>query len=151
MLHVHHDIFQIVPCPKPHLQFILVGGAITILKNDGVRQWGWDFLIYEMEVIKFHGSKAPTSIKLQFYWWSKCESISTCHVPRMEFHELHRTAVGNDPPIEKQDEFGLLLLSSSLIPITSLGFDCNGVIKIDLWVCIYIYKWGESMTAMLRL
>ena len=21
---------------------MLVGGAITILKNDGVRQWGWD-------------------------------------------------------------------------------------------------------------
>jgi len=46
MLHVHHDIFQIVPCPKPHLQFILVGGAITILKNDGVRQWGWDDIPY---------------------------------------------------------------------------------------------------------
>jgi hypothetical protein len=27
----------------------LVGGAITILKNDGVRQWGWDYPIYEME------------------------------------------------------------------------------------------------------
>ena len=26
--------------------YILVGGAITILKNDGVRQWGWDYPIY---------------------------------------------------------------------------------------------------------
>ena len=26
----------------PHL----VGGAITILKNDGVRQWGWDDIPY---------------------------------------------------------------------------------------------------------
>ena len=28
---------------------ILVDGATTILKNDGVRQWGWDYPIYEME------------------------------------------------------------------------------------------------------
>ena len=29
----------------------LVGGAITILKNDGLRQWGWDdlSLFFEME------------------------------------------------------------------------------------------------------
>jgi hypothetical protein len=27
----------------------LVGGAITILKNDGVRQWGWDDIPYMME------------------------------------------------------------------------------------------------------
>ena len=27
----------------------LVGGDLTILKNDGVRQWGWDSPIYEME------------------------------------------------------------------------------------------------------
>jgi hypothetical protein len=26
--------------------FLLVGGAITILKNDGVRQWGWDDIPY---------------------------------------------------------------------------------------------------------
>ena len=28
---------------------LLVGGAITILKNDGVRQWEWWHPIYEME------------------------------------------------------------------------------------------------------
>ena len=44
------------------LNLNLVGGAITILKNDGVRQWGWGYPIYEMEVIKFHGSKPPTRI-----------------------------------------------------------------------------------------
>ena len=27
----------------------LVGGAITTLKNDGVRQWGWDGIPYTME------------------------------------------------------------------------------------------------------
>jgi hypothetical protein len=27
----------------------LVGGAISILKNDGVRQWGWDDIPYMME------------------------------------------------------------------------------------------------------
>ena len=42
------------------LNLNLVGVAITILKNDGVRQWGWGYPIYEMEVIKFHGSKPPT-------------------------------------------------------------------------------------------
>ena len=31
------------------LKPILVGGAITILKNDGVRQWGWDDIPYMME------------------------------------------------------------------------------------------------------
>jgi hypothetical protein len=32
----------------------LVGGAITILKNDGLRQWGWDYSIDEMESPKIH-------------------------------------------------------------------------------------------------
>ena len=31
----------------------LVGGAITILKNDGVRQWGWDDIPYMKWQIKF--------------------------------------------------------------------------------------------------
>jgi len=31
----------------------LVGGDLTILKNDGVRQWGWDYPIYEMENTMF--------------------------------------------------------------------------------------------------
>jgi hypothetical protein len=31
----------------------LVGGAITILKNDGVRQWGWDDIPYMKWKIKF--------------------------------------------------------------------------------------------------
>ena len=35
--------------PMKSLIAYLVGGAITILKNDGVRQWGWDYPIYEME------------------------------------------------------------------------------------------------------
>jgi len=32
--------------PMKSLIAYLVGGAITILKNDGVRQWGWDYPIY---------------------------------------------------------------------------------------------------------
>jgi len=32
--------------------FPLVGGAITILKNDGVRQWGWDDIPYMKWKIK---------------------------------------------------------------------------------------------------
>ena len=36
--------------PMKSLIAYLVGGAITILKNDGVRQWGWDYPIY-------HGKK----------------------------------------------------------------------------------------------
>ena len=31
----------------------------TILKNDGVRQWGWDDIPYMKWKIKFHGSKPP--------------------------------------------------------------------------------------------
>jgi len=26
-----------------------MGCVLTILKNDGVRQWGWDYPMYEME------------------------------------------------------------------------------------------------------
>jgi len=43
----------------------LVGGAITILKNDGVRPWLSDDIPYmKWKVIKFHGSKPPKNLNL---------------------------------------------------------------------------------------
>jgi hypothetical protein len=49
------------------IHFILVGGAITILKNDGVRQWeGWH-PIYEMDN-QISCLKPPTSITFPFEW-----------------------------------------------------------------------------------
>ena len=38
-----------VSLPEGNWKPYLVGGAITILKNDGVRQWEGLHLIYEME------------------------------------------------------------------------------------------------------
>ena len=41
---------------------VLVGGAITILKNIRVRQWVSDDIPFcEMENLKFHGLKPPSS------------------------------------------------------------------------------------------
>ena len=40
---------------------MLVGGAITILKNDGVRQWGWDDIPYMKWNIIQPCLKPPTS------------------------------------------------------------------------------------------
>ena len=39
-----------------------VGGAITILKNDGVRQWEGLYIPYMKWKIKFHGLKPPTRL-----------------------------------------------------------------------------------------
>jgi hypothetical protein len=43
-----------------HINGYLVGGIPTPLKNDGLRQLGLLFPT-EWKVIKFHGSKPPTS------------------------------------------------------------------------------------------
>ena len=40
---------------------MLVGGAITILKNDGVRQWGWDDIPHMKWKIIQPCLKPPTS------------------------------------------------------------------------------------------
>jgi hypothetical protein len=34
------------PAVDVSVVFLLLGGAITILKNDGVRQWAWDDIPY---------------------------------------------------------------------------------------------------------
>jgi hypothetical protein len=47
----------------------LVGGWPTPLKNDGVRQLGWWHSQYDGKVIKFHGSKPPTSHGLSHILW----------------------------------------------------------------------------------
>jgi hypothetical protein len=46
-----------------HVSYLLelVGGCPSPLKNDGLRQWGWDDIPYMKWKIKFHGSKPPTS------------------------------------------------------------------------------------------
>ena len=47
----------------------LVGGAITILKNDGVRQWeGWH-PIYEMENEIHARNHQPVVILFDWYFW----------------------------------------------------------------------------------
>jgi len=42
----------------------LVGGAITILKNDGVRQWGWDDIPYMKWKIKTMFETRKSSIHM---------------------------------------------------------------------------------------
>ena len=56
---------------------VLVGGRPTPLKNDGVRQWGWDDPKYEMENNKC--SKPPTRSNQTFScgWQTLSCSLAT--------------------------------------------------------------------------
>jgi hypothetical protein len=60
---IHIEIPWVNLRPR-HIYHHLVGGAITILKNDGVRQWVSDDISSMKWTTKFHGLKPPTSINL---------------------------------------------------------------------------------------
>ena len=59
--HITHNYYQsLFP-----FTIILAGGAITILKNDGVRQWVWDDIPYMKWKIIHSCLKPPSRIGIQ--------------------------------------------------------------------------------------
>ena len=66
---------------------VMVGGAITILKNDGVRQWEGRHPIYEMETKSSPPTSGTSHHKPTIYAWN--------HQPDQEcrVHWVHRTGI----------------------------------------------------------